>query len=279
MIFAVVLLILTAAVTITMISKSNDKNVDILYSVNYSKKVVTKQLPKFSHLVIRNNFSKWFRNYVLAVNNQNGINDMHIYADGKSEIQLSKEIMDFSSFTMHGDTMVITLGCPKDFARNLFREIKKEDFSKNGNNYGQFESKGHYYSLVDGGIMYKAPYMDLHTEGKIKSITYASIFNASIHQLHQDSLNLNTEMTFTFDSCEFYKLNTINGNNKFNVQLNNTKVKKLYLNINNDFGYIDDKSYIDEYYFIGNKDNATRNDVLSQINYNHPFTLHWLPTK
>lgn len=270
MILAVGILIIAATIGVTKASQSKD-DLDI-HTIGYSHKTEKKQLPKFSHLVIKSDFSHWYEMYNRLINNDD---KFFISANLRNEIQLSKELMDYSTFVMHGDTMVITLGCAKDFGRNLYREISKDELSEKVSEYTQCKYRGRYYQVINGAIKAENPFIVLHVNGNIKSITYSSIFGASVNKLRQDSLNLNTGNHFSFNHCSFGKLNVIHGKKHPDITLNETNISKFYVNIE-DYDHIGDECHVNELFLKGNIDSIP-NDRRSLPLSNHPVVIHWMP--
>jgi hypothetical protein len=284
MIFASVLLILIATMIIGFMWLGKNKDI---HSVEYSNKTETKSLPRFSHLIIKENFSVCLEHY-MKLNTSFGkgniihpfdSGDMDIYSEGRNEISLPKEFMDYSKFTMHGDTMVIELGCPRDFAKNVYHEITKSDYDMNRNYDARFTYQGHYYALMTGRTQYKSPKMKMQISGELKTIAYPHIFHVTLHQFHQDSLSVNSNYLVSLSGCTFNQVNTVSGNNTPSVYLYKTNIKKLYLNIEDGFDCACDASQVDEYFLTGNKEKVSKSQPELNLNYNSPCSIHWMPTK
>lgn len=288
MIFAAILIIFaSAAIPINYIVSKYYAHTNIL-SAKYSTRMETKTLPEFSYLVVKSNFSVWFQMYTTVGQNAKATlitpdsKELDISKGNNNEIELPQNIMNYSTFVMHGDTMVITLGCQKDFAKEMFCETGNSNIEKSPlNSYrATVKTGGTYYELK--GCIYKSPKMRIRLRSDVKMIKNASPFCTTIHKLSQDTLSLITESASGFQGCRFNKLRIFNTNiTTPSIFLFKTQVGKYYLHLNTNSNSIDDivnssctdgDSRIDEYYIVGGYGNS-RNSV----NNSKPFTVHWTP--
>ena len=256
------------------------------YSIEYQKNV-KKKLPKFSHIVIMDHFNEWYKGYIRLSNSSNMDNNIEISYVSElkdNEIEMPRDIMDNSRFNLHGDTLYIELGCPKNFAENLYKEI---GYNEKPNKIERYRTlvDGRLYELhSDGYIVYKKYKIEMKISKNFSSINNESEIGTSFNKIRQDSLMVSTANPCHFLSCDFEKLNLmkklnlINNYINPNIDLKETNVRKLYLPINE--GRLNFStglsSRVDECFLEGTPDE--NNTVsLPSLNYKHPFTIHWIP--
>lgn len=250
------------------------------YSIEYQKNV-KKKLPRFSHIVIKDHFNEWYKGYLWLSNKSNMDNDIKIsYVSGlkDNEIEMPQNLMDNSQFNLHGDTLYIELGCPQNFAENLYKKIGANEEMNKIDKY-RIVADGRFYELVsDGFIVYKQFKMEMNIGNNFNSITNLSGIGTSFNKIRQDSLKISTINRSNFLSCDFGKLNFTKSHIVSNINLEKTKVRKLYLPINEGrLSYsTNGSSRVDECFLEGTLDENNMASLPS-LNYEHPFTIHWTP--
>ena len=250
------------------------------YSIEYQKNV-KKKLPKFSHIVIKDHFNEWYKGYLYLSDNNNMENNIEIsYVSGlkENEIEMPQNLMDNSRFNLHGDTLYIELGCPKNFAENLYKEIGSNEDLKKRDKY-RIKFDGHLYEMCsDGYIVYKNYKMEMNIGNNFSSIDNQSGIGISFNKIRQDSLKVSNMNGSYFLSCDFDKLNLTNSRIGSNINLEKTNVRKLHLPITegrNSFSS-SNSSRVNECFLEGTTD-ENHSVSLPSLNYGHPFTIHWTP--
>ena len=250
------------------------------YSIEYQKNV-KKKLPRFSHIVIKDHFNEWYKGYIWLSNKSNMDNDIKIsYMSGlkDNEIEMPQNLMDNSQFNLHGDTLYIELGCPKNFAENLYKKIGSDAEMNKIDRYRTVVDGRFYELLSDGFIVYKQFKMEMNIGNNFNSITNLSGIGTAFNKIRQDSLKISTINRSKFLSCDFGKLKFTKSHVVSNINLQETNVKKLYLPINQGrLSYSTNGcSRVDECFLEGTLDENNM-APLPSLNYEHPFTIHWTP--
>ncbi len=250
------------------------------YSIEYQKNV-KKELPKFSHIVIMDHFNEWYKGYIRLLDNSNTDNQIQISYVSRlkdNEIEMPKDIMDNSQFNLHGDTLYIELGCPKNFAENLYKEIGSNEKPNRIDRYRTLVDGRLYELRSDGYIAYKKYKIEMRIGKNFSSINNGSEIGTSLNKIRQDSLKVSTANPCHFLSCDFEKLILISNRLNPSIDLEETNVRKLYLPVNE--GKLNfstgPSSRVDECFLEGTTD---ENNTISlpSINDEHPFTIHWTP--
>jgi hypothetical protein len=245
--------------------------------LSFSQEQVVKELPACKYVVVEDNFSLWFKAYY-DQNNQgtSTVNVMYSDKNKKNRILLPKDMMENSRFTMHGDTLHVVLGCPKDFTRNIFKEVKAQ---KTRNSYSMAVIKvgGRFYSCNKENYLLTHPQIRLIIGNKdVENVTNLSIFDTDMSHFRQENMSLWSKNECLVYDCQFGKLDCIYGGFSPKVNVEKSNIGQMYFDISNNMCLVDSDCHVETYYLSRTQKNTNTQNNLPQIVYGHPYCIHWI---